>query len=181
VGSHAPRKRLQFLSQVLGELDEEVKQNISIHHVGNEKYPYGGPSASALAQINGVRNWTSHGGKLSSAALMHLRHASEALLFPSASEGFGYPPLEAMACGTPVLCSNLPSHNELMPEETCLRADDKEAWKEAILSVYSNWQSRTKKDDEHVWPQPRSGLIEFASRFDQSRFCLRMAEVYDSL
>jgi hypothetical protein len=24
-------------------------------------------------------------------------------------------------------------------------------------------------------------LIEFASRYDQSRFCLRMAEVYDSL
>jgi glycosyltransferase involved in cell wall biosynthesis len=112
---------------------------------------------------------------------MHLRHASEALLFPSVSEGFGYPPLEAMACGTPVLCSDLPSHNELMPEETCLQADDKEAWKEAILSVYSNWQSRTQMDETHVWPKPRSGLIEFASRYDQSRFCLRMAEVYDSL
>lgn len=181
VGSHAPRKRLQFLTQLLGELDEEVKQNIRIHHVGNETCPYGGPSASALAQKYGVGNWTSHGGELSSAELMLLRHASEALLFPSASEGFGYPPLEAMACGTPVLCSNLPSHNELMPEETCLRADDKEAWKEAILSVYSNWQNRTKEDEGHVWPQPRKGLIEFASRFDQSRFCLRMAEVYDSL
>ena len=181
VGSHAPRKRLEFLSQVLGELDEDVKQNICVHHVGNETCPYGGPSASALAKNYGLENWTSHGGELSSVALMHLRHASEALLFPSASEGFGYPPLEAMACGTPVLCSNLPSHNELMPEETCLRADDKESWKEAILSVYSNWQSRTKKDEVHVWPEPRSGLIEFASRYDQSRFCLRMAEVYDSL
>lgn len=181
VGSHAPRKRLQFLSQLLGELDEEVKQNIRVHHVGNDTCPYGGPSASELAQKYDLKNWTSYGGELSSAALMHLRHASEALLFPSASEGFGYPPLEAMACGTPVLCSNLPSHNELMPEESCLRADDKEAWKEAILSVYSNWQSRTKKDETHVWPKPRSGLIEFASRYDQSRFCLRMAEVYDSL
>jgi glycosyltransferase involved in cell wall biosynthesis len=181
VGSHAPRKRLQFLSQLLGELDEEVKQNIRVHHVGNETCPYGGPSASALAQKYDVKNWTSHGGELSSTELMHLRHASEALLFPSVSEGFGYPPLEAMACGTPVLCSDLPSHNELMPEETCLQADDKEAWKEAILSVYSNWQSRTQMDETHVWPKPRSGLIEFASRYDQSRFCLRMAEVYDSL
>ena len=181
VGSHAPRKRLQFLSQLLGELDEEMKQNIRVHHVGNDTCPYGGPSASQLAQKYGLKNWTSHGGELSSTALMHLRHASEALLFPSASEGFGYPPLEAMACGTPVLCSNLPSHNELMPEESCLRADDKDAWKEAILSVYSNWQSRTKKDETHVWPKPRSGLIEFATRYDQSQFCLRMAEVYDSL
>tara|TARA_X000001036_G_C20681302_1_gene806001 strand:+ start:807 stop:1976 length:1170 start_codon:yes stop_codon:yes gene_type:complete len=181
VGSHAPRKRLKFICQLLGSLDAGIKQDITVHHVGNESCPYGGPSASQLAEKYGVTNWVSHGGELSSEALMEMRHASEALLFPSASEGFGYPPLEAMASGTPVLCSNLPSHNELMPDETCLQADDKEAWNEALLSVYSNWQSRSKNDEHHVWPKPRSGLIEFASRFDQSRFCQRMAEVYDSL
>lgn len=181
VGSHAPRKRLKFLCQLIGGLDEEMKQNITVHHVGNEKCPYGGLSASHLAREYDVNNWVSYGGHLSSDALMDLRHASEALLFPSASEGFGYPPLEAMACGTPVLCSNLPSHNELMPDDTCLNPEDTDAWREALLSVYSNWQSRTKADEGHVWPKPRSGLIEFASRFDQSRFCLRMAEVYDSL
>jgi glycosyltransferase involved in cell wall biosynthesis len=181
VGSHAPRKRLKFICQLLGSLDTGIKQNITVHHVGNESCPYGGASASQLAEKYGVTNWVSHGGELSSEALMEMRHACEALLFPSASEGFGYPPLEAMASGTPVLCSNLPSHNELMPDETCLQADDKEAWNEALLSVYSNWQSRSKNDEHHVWPKPRSGLIEFASRFDQSRFCQRMAEVYDSL
>jgi glycosyltransferase involved in cell wall biosynthesis len=181
VGSHAPRKRLHFLCKIIGEMDEEMKRNITVHHVGNEACPYGGKSASQLALQHDVPHWISHGGELSSDELMHLRHASEALLFPSASEGFGYPPLEAMASGTPVLCSNLPSHNELMPDETCLQAGDKEAWKEAIIAVYSNWQSRTKLDEQHVWPKPRSGLIEFASRFDQSRFCLRMADVYDSL
>jgi glycosyltransferase involved in cell wall biosynthesis len=181
VGSHAPRKRLEFLCKVLGELDEEVKNSIQIHHIGEENCPYGGPSASAYARAHKVLNWTSHGGDVSSEALMQMRFASEALLFPSASEGFGYPPLEAMASGTPVLCSNLPSHNELMPDDTCLRPDDKEAWKEAILSVHSNWKNRTKNDAEHSWPKPRSGLIEFATRFDQSRFCARMAEVYDSL
>ena len=30
-------------------------------------------------------------------------------VFPSLAEGFGFPPLEAMACGTPVLCSNTSS------------------------------------------------------------------------
>ena len=181
VGSHAPRKRLEFLCQVLGGLEKDVKENIHIHHVGNEHCPYGGPSASIHARANNVLNWTSHGGDVSSEALMQMRFASEALLFPSASEGFGYPPLEAMACGTPVLCSNLPSHNELMPDETCLPADDIEAWREAILAVFSNWKNRTKADEEHTWPKPRSGLIEFATRFDQSRFCARMTEVYDSL
>ena len=181
VGSHAPRKRLAFISKVIGELPDEVKQHIHVHHVGNDSCPYGGLSASELARKHSVTHWTSHGGKVSNEALMHMRFASEALLFPSASEGFGYPPLEAMATGTPVLCADLPSHNELMPEESCLRPEDREAWKEAILSVYSNWQNRTKTDTEHMWPKPRSGLIEFATRFDQSRFCSRMADVYESL
>ena len=46
----------------------------------------------------------------------------------------------------------------------------------AILSVHSNWKRRTKNDTNHVWPNPRTGLIEFASRFDQ-QYCQRMAEV----
>ncbi len=33
--------------------------------------------------------------------------------FPSLYEGFGLPPIEAMACGCPVLCSNIPSLNEV--------------------------------------------------------------------
>ena len=32
--------------------------------------------------------------------------AAHALVFPSFCEGFGLPAIEAMACGTPVLCSN---------------------------------------------------------------------------
>ena len=107
---------MNFISRIVGELDEGIKQDIHVHHVGNNFCPYGGPSASSYAESSNVQNWVSHGGDVSSEALMQLRFASEALLFPSASEGFGYPPLESMACGTPVLCSDLPSHNELMPD-----------------------------------------------------------------
>ena len=38
--------------------------------------------------------------------------ASRFLLFPSRSEGFGLPPLEAMAVGTVPVCSDAPAHNE---------------------------------------------------------------------
>lgn len=39
--------------------------------------------------------------------------SAEALVMPSRFEGFGLPALEALACGTPVLCSDIPSLREV--------------------------------------------------------------------
>ena len=43
-------------------------------------------------------------------------NAAQLLVFPSLYEGFGLPPLEAMACGTPVVASNLSSIPEVVGE-----------------------------------------------------------------
>ncbi|MEI6290936.1 MAG: glycosyltransferase, partial [Chloroflexota bacterium] len=40
--------------------------------------------------------------------------AVDILLFPSLYEGFGWPPLESMACGTPAVTSNIASLPEVM-------------------------------------------------------------------
>jgi alpha-1,3-rhamnosyl/mannosyltransferase len=45
---------------------------------------------------------------------------AELLVFPSLSEGFGLPPLEAMACGTPVVCSNTTALPEVVGEAALL-------------------------------------------------------------
>ena len=45
-------------------------------------------------------------GHVSDAELKALYSAAKVMVFPSLFEGFGLPVLEAMACGTPVVCSN---------------------------------------------------------------------------
>ncbi len=48
------------------------------------------------------------------ADLVALYNAAALFVYPSIFEGFGLPPLEAMACGTPVICSNTSSFPDVV-------------------------------------------------------------------
>ena len=53
-------------------------------------------------------------GRVSDLELMMLYSLADVFVFPSFYEGFGVPPLEAMACGTPVITSNTSSLPEVV-------------------------------------------------------------------
>jgi glycosyltransferase involved in cell wall biosynthesis len=53
-------------------------------------------------------------GRVTPEDLPHLYRGAELFAFPSFAEGFGLPPLEAMACGVPVVCSNTTSLPEVV-------------------------------------------------------------------
>jgi glycosyltransferase involved in cell wall biosynthesis len=55
-----------------------------------------------------------HVADLADADLRLAYGAAECLVYPSLYEGFGQPPLEAMACGCPVICSNVASIPEVV-------------------------------------------------------------------
>jgi alpha-1,3-rhamnosyl/mannosyltransferase len=59
-----------------------------------------------------------------------------ALVAPSWYEGFGLPLLEAAACGTPVIASDIPAHREVMGEAAIFVPPEvPEAWAAALLHV----------------------------------------------
>ena len=54
-------------------------------------------------------------GYLESGRLERLYRGARAVLAPSRAEGYGFTPVEAAACGAPVLMSDLPAHREALP------------------------------------------------------------------
>jgi glycosyltransferase involved in cell wall biosynthesis len=63
---------------------------------------------------------------------------ADALVFPSEYEGFGAPVVEAMALGTPVVCSDQPALQEVVADAGLVLPLDLEAWADALDRVASD-------------------------------------------
>ena len=72
------------------------------------------PSQVALAERLGLSDAVRDLGPMSDEDLAALYAACDVLLFPSLYEGFGWPPIEAMASGVPVVCSRSGSLDEVI-------------------------------------------------------------------
>jgi glycosyltransferase involved in cell wall biosynthesis len=63
-------------------------------------------------------------GAVSDDELAAIYTGAHALVFPSDDEGFGLPPVEALACGTPVAASDVPALREVLDGRAILRSVD---------------------------------------------------------
>jgi len=112
VGRQDPSKNIVGLIKTLGQLRKKIPE-ISLVILGKKDERYFAPYL-LLAEKFGLSDKIFFTGIIPDAELPLMYSLSSVFVFPSLYEGFGLPPLEAMACGCPVVCSNTSSLPEVV-------------------------------------------------------------------
>lgn len=110
VGNVKPHKNLLGLITAFGSLVSEIPHDLII--VGRREGFITG-DAGTLREAKKLGDRVRFTGEVSDEEVRRYLHHADALLFPSFYEGFGLPPLEAMACGCPVIASSAASIPEV--------------------------------------------------------------------
>jgi len=106
VGTIQPRKNLKRLAQAFALFRQETSAPVKLVLAGKPGWLY-------QEAVPSVRDDIILTGYVPRDDLLALLSGAKLFVFPSLYEGFGFPVLEAMACGVPVLCSNTSSLPEL--------------------------------------------------------------------
>lgn len=118
VGTLEPRKNLQLALRAFMQLPQRQRQACPLILVGMKGWNTGPleQQLQPLISSGEVRQL----GYLSRDDLAVVMAGAKALIYPSVYEGFGLPPLEAMACGVPVIASNVSSLPEVVGDSGIL-------------------------------------------------------------
>ncbi|MBV8141322.1 MAG: glycosyltransferase family 4 protein [Verrucomicrobia bacterium] len=104
VGSLEPRKNLKLLLEAwqLGSFE-----GATLAIVGTSGHLF------QTLQFDGIQDGVRLLGRVEDETLPALYSGAAGFVYPSVYEGFGLPPLEAMACGSPIAVSDIPAHREV--------------------------------------------------------------------
>jgi glycosyltransferase involved in cell wall biosynthesis len=119
VGTREPRKNLRRLLQAYAELPERLQAEFRLVLVGPQGWGESDiPGASKLGNRLLIRPY------LEGCQLALTYNLASALVYPSLYEGFGLPPVEAMACGCPAIVSSVSSMPEVCGDAAYYVAPD---------------------------------------------------------
>ncbi len=136
VGRLNPRKNLVGLLRAFERVRPRLSEPAQLVIAGQPDFQTEQLDANIAASA--CRAEVIRAGYVSDADLPALHSAAAVFVYPSLFEGFGLPPLEAMACGTSVICSSAGSLPEVVGDAALLvRPGNVEDLAEALLRVLS--------------------------------------------
>ncbi|MDF3129232.1 glycosyltransferase family 1 protein [Kiritimatiellaeota bacterium B1221] len=171
VGRLDPYKNVPQLVSAFAEARRELPRGTRLRVIGppDERYP----EAMALARSLDLFPYMDWEGHVEFPTLVEAYRRASVLVLSSEYEGFGLPVAEAMACGTPVICSNASSLPEVAGDAARqVPPGDLFALKAALIEVLN--------DPEEMGRMVERGRVQ-AERFRMEKMAAGTLEVYESL
>jgi glycosyltransferase involved in cell wall biosynthesis len=172
VGSTIQRKRIDVLLDVFAALCVE-HPTLRLVRVG------GAFTASQQRQVSrlGIAERITVLPFLERRVLASVYRRAAVVLQPSEREGFGLPVAEAMACGTPVVASDLAPLRDVGGERAAYcPIGDVKAWTAAVSGLLAE-----RASSPEAWSARREAAMVDARRFNALDHARRMIEVYHEL
>jgi glycosyltransferase involved in cell wall biosynthesis len=169
VASTIPRKRIDLLLRVFAEVKRRFPRTRLIRAGG----PFTAAQESMVDELR-LRDSIIVLPHLDRRVLAAVYRRAAIVLLTSEREGFGLPVLEAMACGTPVVASDLPSVREVGGDSAvyCPIGGIPE-WADAVSGLLEE-----RRDDSDRWQARRDDAVTHATRFSWDQYTLAMVKIY---
>ena len=168
VGTLEPRKNLSLAIRAYSELPQSVRDQYPLVVIGMKGWHSSEIERLILplAQAGYLRQL----GYVAREDLAILMAGATALIYPSIYEGFGLPPLEAMACGTPVICSNVSTLPEVVGDAGILiDPSDESALREHMQALV---------EDKKLWSDLSIRARDRSQRFTWNKCAQQTVDVY---
>lgn len=171
VGTLEPRKNHLGLIKAFAEVLESHQGQVTLAIAGGKGWMYE-ETQRVVAELK-LEDKVRFLGRVSELELITLYSLADIFAFPSFFEGFGIPPLEAMACGTPVITSNTSSLPEAAGDAAILiDPHDTNAIASALIRLL---------EDEQLREDMRQKGYRQAQRYTWSAAAAKMLAVYQQV
>jgi glycosyltransferase involved in cell wall biosynthesis len=172
VGSTIARKGIDTLLRVFAEARAQIPQ-LRLLRVGG---PFTADQRELVRRL-GLESHVLVLPFLDRETLAAVYRRAALVLLPSGAEGFGLPVAEAMACGTPVLASDLAVLREVGGAAASYAAPGDEAlWTTELLQLLAE-----RREQPQLWRVRREKGLQQAAGFSWTNYSNRMAYVYNEL
>lgn len=175
LGAIEPRKNQIFLIEIWQQLMECLQEACPfLIVIGRGKPKYLKMISNRVKQSEKLQHLIRFETKVSDKELVHWLKGTQALLFPSLAEGYGFPLIEALGLGVPVIASQLSVFQEivgLIPEY--LDPMDKEKWIQMIITYLNSHHEKRLAQLEKIkkfvvpsWEQHFNRLEQFIEKLE---------------
>ncbi|WP_375501617.1 glycosyltransferase family 4 protein [uncultured Nostoc sp.] len=170
IGRQEPYKNIQRLISAFAALPNCKEYELWLAGPNDRRYT---PILKAQVAELGITNQVKFLDYIPYSELPKIINQAIALVFPSLWEGFGLPVLEAMACGTPVITSNLSSLPEVAGDAAILiNPYNTGEITEAMQAIATDSESRSRLSSQGIthsqqfsWEKTGKATVEVLSRY----------------